>query len=178
MRTRLGPHQRMIDLNCRSDPLAPRGQVGPDDVQGEVLSGLQEMLDLAQSGELELEMVGEVGFAAVMAQDSLRLTLIVEISDLSQGLSPRELQIARLVAGGATNHAIARSLDISTWTVSTHMRRIFAKLSVGTRAEMVAQLFGTPHLLSADGRVEDELRTNVKDVARHATPLSLDPPPP
>jgi DNA-binding CsgD family transcriptional regulator len=178
MRTRLGPHQRMIDLNCRSDPLAPRGQVGPDDVQGEVLSGLQEMLDLAQSGELELEVVGEVGFAAVMAQDSLRLTLIVEISDLSQGLSPRELQIARLVAGGSTNHAIARSLDISTWTVSTHMRRIFAKLSVGTRAEMVAQLFGTPHLLSADGRVEDELRTNVKDVARRATPLSLDPPPP
>jgi DNA-binding CsgD family transcriptional regulator len=63
-----------------------------------------------------------------------------------QGLSPRELQIARLVARGATNQAIARALDISTWTVSTHLRRIFAKLGVGTRAEMVAQLFGTPHL--------------------------------
>jgi DNA-binding CsgD family transcriptional regulator len=168
MRTRLVPDQRIVGLNCRSDPLVPRGQVGPDDVQGEVLSGLREMLDLAQSGALELEVVGEAGFAAVSAQERLRLTLIVEISDLSQGLSPRELQIARLVAGGATNHAIARSLDISTWTVSTHMRRIFAKLNVGTRAEMVAQLFGTPHLLSAEGRTEDELRTNVKDAARHA----------
>ena len=63
---------------------------------------------------------------------------------------PRELQIARLVANGATNHAIARALDISTWTVSTHLRRIFAKLNVCTRAEMVAQLFATPHLLSDD----------------------------
>ena len=57
-------------------------------------------------------------------------------------LSPREVQIARLVADGATNRAIASSLDISLWTVSTHMRRIFAKLDVGSRAEMVAQFFG------------------------------------
>jgi DNA-binding CsgD family transcriptional regulator len=64
--------------------------------------------------------------------------------------SPRELEIARLVAQGATNHAIARSLDISPWTVSTHLRRIFAKLGVGTRAEMVAQLFGTAQLLPRD----------------------------
>jgi DNA-binding CsgD family transcriptional regulator len=84
--------------------------------------------------------------AVVVTQNSVRLTFVVEISDLGPGLSPRELQIARLVARGATNQAIARALDISTWTVSTHLRRIFAKLGVGTRAEMVAQLFGTPHL--------------------------------
>jgi DNA-binding CsgD family transcriptional regulator len=155
MRTGLAPHQR-IDPECGSDLLATRRKVGSDDVQGEVLLGLREMLELAQSGELELRVIGEVGFAVVVAQDSLRLTLVVEISDLHQGLSPRELQIARLVASGATNHAIASALDISTWTVSTHLRRIFAKLSVCTRAEMVAQLFGTPHLLSGDGRAEDE----------------------
>jgi DNA-binding CsgD family transcriptional regulator len=142
MRTGLIPHQRMIDSESRSGPSAARRQVGSHDV----LSGLRKLLELAQRGELELRVVGEAGLAVVVTQNSVRLTFVVEISDLSPGLSPRELQIARLVARGATNQAIARALDISTWTVSTHLRRIFAKLGVGTRAEMVAQLFGTPHL--------------------------------
>jgi DNA-binding CsgD family transcriptional regulator len=158
MMTGLVPHQRMIDPDCRSDPVAAGRQVSSNDV----LSGLRKMLELAQSGELELRVVGEAGFAVVVAQNSVRLTLVVEISDLSPGISPRELEIARLVARGATNQAIARALDISTWTVSTHLRRIFAKLSVGTRAEMVAELFGTPHLLSGDGRTNDRRRTNVE----------------
>jgi DNA-binding CsgD family transcriptional regulator len=162
MRTGLAPQQRMINPECGSDPLATRRRVGSGDVQGGVLSGLREMLELAQSGELQLRLVGEVGFAVVVAHNSLRLTLVVEISDLNQGLSPRELQIARLVASGATNHAIASALDISTWTVSTHLRRVFAKLSVCTRAEMVAQLFGTPHLLSGDGGIEVERQTNIE----------------
>jgi DNA-binding CsgD family transcriptional regulator len=55
-------------------------------------------------------------------------------------LSPREHEIARLVATGLTNKSIARMLKISPWTVSTHLRRIFAKLSVTTRAAMVARL--------------------------------------
>lgn len=55
-------------------------------------------------------------------------------------LSPREQQIARMVANGRTNQAIATSLEISVWTVSTHLRRIFAKLAVSSRAEMVAHL--------------------------------------
>jgi DNA-binding CsgD family transcriptional regulator len=61
-------------------------------------------------------------------------------------LSPRELQIAGLVADGATSQAIASVLEISLWTVSTHLRRIFAKLGVGCRAEMVAHLFCGPAL--------------------------------
>jgi DNA-binding CsgD family transcriptional regulator len=52
------------------------------------------------------------------------------------------MQIARLVARGATNRTIASALEISAWTVSTHLRRIFAKLGVSSRAEMVATLLG------------------------------------
>ncbi|HYB56852.1 MAG TPA: LuxR C-terminal-related transcriptional regulator [Alphaproteobacteria bacterium] len=55
-------------------------------------------------------------------------------------LSPRELEIVRMVAQGHQNKAIAVVLNISSWTVCTHLRRIFAKLSVSSRAAMVARL--------------------------------------
>jgi DNA-binding CsgD family transcriptional regulator len=58
-------------------------------------------------------------------------------------LSPREREIARMVANGYTNKAIAKVLDISSWTVSTHLRRAFGKLDVGSRAAMVARLLET-----------------------------------
>jgi len=53
-------------------------------------------------------------------------------------LTPREREVARMVAMGLTNAAIASKLAVSPWTVSTHLRRIFAKLDVTTRAAMVA----------------------------------------
>ena len=54
--------------------------------------------------------------------------------------SPRESEIARMVAKGYPNKTIAAVLDISPWTVCTHLRRIFAKLHVSSRAAMVARL--------------------------------------
>ncbi len=45
-----------------------------------------------------------------------------------------------MVAKGYPNKMIARVLEISSWTVSTHLRRIFAKLGVCSRAAMVAHL--------------------------------------
>jgi DNA-binding CsgD family transcriptional regulator len=58
----------------------------------------------------------------------------------SAPLSPRELEIVRMVAQGHQNKVIAVVLNISSWTVCTHLRRIFAKLGVTSRAAMVARL--------------------------------------
>jgi DNA-binding NarL/FixJ family response regulator len=55
-------------------------------------------------------------------------------------LSPREQEIARMVGKGYPNKTIAAVLDISTWTVCTYLRRIFAKLNVNSRAAMIARL--------------------------------------
>ena len=44
-----------------------------------------------------------------------------------------------MVAGGHPNKAIASVLNISSWTVCTYLRRIFAKLGVNSRAAMVAR---------------------------------------
>ena len=45
-----------------------------------------------------------------------------------------------MVAKGYPNKTIAAVLEISSWTVGTHMRRIFAKLHVSSRAAMVAKM--------------------------------------
>ncbi|MDR7500331.1 MAG: LuxR C-terminal-related transcriptional regulator [Armatimonadota bacterium] len=45
------------------------------------------------------------------------------------------------MAQGLPTKAIARHLGISMWTVSTHLRRIFARFGVGSRAAMIARLF-------------------------------------
>lgn len=58
-------------------------------------------------------------------------------SDIARFLTKREMQIATLVARGNSNKQIAIHLNISEWTVSTHLRRIFVKLEVDTRAAMV-----------------------------------------
>ena len=55
-------------------------------------------------------------------------------------LSPREREIARMVAKGYPNKTIAAVLDISVWTVCTHLRRIFSKLDVHSRVAMAARL--------------------------------------
>lgn len=54
-------------------------------------------------------------------------------------LSPREQEIVRMVAEGHPNKIIADVLNISAWTVCTHLRRIFAKFGVASRAAMVAR---------------------------------------
>lgn len=55
-------------------------------------------------------------------------------------LSPRETEIARMIAQGYPNKIIAAVLDISSWTVGTHVRHLFAKLGVTSRAAMVARI--------------------------------------
>jgi len=64
-----------------------------------------------------------------------------ELVSAAEFLTPRELQIVALVADGKVNKQIADVLRISEWTVSTHLRRIFAKLGVDTRAAMVSRCY-------------------------------------
>ena len=71
--------------------------------------------------------------------DGLRCLLIRTPQD-NLALSPREREIARLVADGHSNKIVADILEISAWTVGTHIRRIFAKLGVNSRAAMVAKV--------------------------------------
>jgi DNA-binding CsgD family transcriptional regulator len=56
----------------------------------------------------------------------------------SHRLTPRELEVLRLVAAGATNRKIAEQLLLSEKTVDRHVSNIFGKLDVPSRAAATA----------------------------------------
>lgn len=72
------------------------------------------------------------------------LDLISEVPSLrivnSEGrnlLTPREEQVVALVAEGLSNHEIARELNLSHHTIKKYLFRIFEKLGISTRVELV-----------------------------------------
>lgn len=68
-------------------------------------------------------------------------------SALPAGLTQREAQVLRLVAGGLTNNQIAKELFLSPKTVSRHLSNIFRKIGVSSRASATA--FAIEHHLLA-----------------------------
>ena len=63
-----------------------------------------------------------------------------------QSLSPRELEILRAIASGASNKEIARALAIAETTVKIHVQHILRKLDVSSRVH--AAVLATEHGLS------------------------------
>jgi ATP/maltotriose-dependent transcriptional regulator MalT len=58
----------------------------------------------------------------------------------SVGLTPQELAVARLAATGLTNRQVAAELIVSVKTVEYHLAKVYAKLAIGSRAELGTRL--------------------------------------
>ena len=63
----------------------------------------------------------------------------------THGLTPRELEVLRLVATGMTNRAVAATLDLSEKTIDRHVSNIFMKINVNSRTAATA--FAYEHAL-------------------------------
>lgn len=55
-------------------------------------------------------------------------------------LTPQELQLARIVAGGATNREAAQALFVSPKTVEAHLGAIYRKLGIRSRTELANRI--------------------------------------
>jgi len=58
-------------------------------------------------------------------------------------LSTREFEIVRCIVDGCSEARIAERLGISIHTVHTHLERLYRKLSVSNRSELIVRLFAT-----------------------------------
>jgi two-component system nitrate/nitrite response regulator NarL len=118
-----------------------------EDLLREILGRIADRSCSANQSRDGVEAVLEVDI------DCVRYTLVSSKPRLGFHLSPREKEIARLVAEGLPNKCIGEILEISTWTVATHLRRIFAKLSVNSRTAMIARLLEDRLLLENNGQM-------------------------
>ena len=76
---------------------------------------------------------------AQRARDELAATgeRLRSASDARESLTPRELQIALAVAEGASNNEVAAALYVTPKTVEYHLTRVYRKLGLRSRAEVV-----------------------------------------
>jgi DNA-binding CsgD family transcriptional regulator len=72
----------------------------------------------------------------------------------SLGLSPREFELTQAVVDDMTESDMARELGISTHTVHTFLKRLYRKLGVASRVQLVVRVFAEH--ISLRSRLEKE----------------------
>ena len=112
------------------------------------------LLDTGASGYLLKTTSGEDLAAAIRAvmrgetvldpqisgkvRNRFRQIQVYRSESMREGLTERELEVLRMVAGGKSNKETGETLGITTNTVQVHLRNIFGKMSVGDRTQAIA----------------------------------------
>jgi DNA-binding CsgD family transcriptional regulator len=96
-----------------------------------------------ESAAMELDAARTVFLQLGAAPDQTRLEALAnrDAAAAAHGLTPRELQVLRLLATGTTNHAIAGELVLAEKTVDRHVSNIFTKLGVSSRSAATAYAY-------------------------------------
>lgn len=90
---------------------------------------IQAVRKVAAGGRWLETGLGGRALSRLLARESAR-------EEVRQALTPRELEIVRMVSAGLRNRAVADKLCISEGTVKVHLHNIYEKLSVTGRLEL------------------------------------------
>lgn len=90
------------------------------------------IIDTKEPSPLSIEVLDGVSKGREICEQTCR----------AHGLTFREIQIARLVAKGATYKEIGGELHISPKTVGRHLANIYLKLKVSGKANLLGKLYG------------------------------------
>lgn len=94
---------------------------------------LEEAMQLLLRGEVWVE---RHVISGLIDELNHKPSLSPEQQQALDSLSPKELEVAKLVSHGATNKMIARSMDITERTVKAHLTTIFHKLNLPDRLSL------------------------------------------
>jgi ATP/maltotriose-dependent transcriptional regulator MalT len=121
------PYERALALISKARLLAARGN--PEEASA-VLDEVREICGPLEAGPA-------LKWASELEEELEELRS--RAPSAPAGLTKRELEVLRLVAGGLSNQEIAASLVLSEHTVHRHVANVLAKLEVSSRTAAVAQ---------------------------------------
>jgi PAS domain S-box-containing protein len=137
---------RAIRHDGRVRALRGRGEVVVDD-SGEpirLIGIVQDITDAKFAQEALQSTSADLERHASQLQQLALRTAIESRSTPHAPLTPRQLEILRLIAQGLTNAAIAERLVITEGTVKWHVKQILTKTASSNRTEAVARVLHTP----------------------------------
>lgn len=103
----------------------------------------QVVLDYPNQARLTAQLASCCSYPALTKQQRVQLTTLLgmlqsdvqRLSELTDELTSKELQILTLVADGKSNKEIAKQLNVAPETIKSHMKNIFLKLGVSSRTQ-------------------------------------------
>lgn len=132
--------QEMLLRRARGRPILFAADVHAYDAPTVLKAGIYGLLSLRATRATILEAIRTVSvgrpFIADTMGDMIYRTCLPTRATPA-GLSPRELQVLKLLASGLRNTDVAAKLSLSVKTVSTHKRRIIERLSLRSDADLV-----------------------------------------
>jgi DNA-binding CsgD family transcriptional regulator len=114
-------------------------------VQGQVLRRLKRKREARIALDEAAAVFGRLGADAWVARATSERQRVAS-RQAPQGLTPSELQMARLAAEGRTNPEIAAQAFVSRKTVEATLARVYRKLSISSRGQLDRALRETEHI--------------------------------